>query len=319
MLLALLAVSLVRPALSQGPADLSRAVAAVGLDWFYLPLYPITDLLSHDALWGILGLLTVALGAMPWLPPLRRAKAAVVDLAHCNGCTRCAEDCPYEAIRMVPRSDGLPFAAEAQVNAALCVGCGICMGACPSSTPFRRSGELRTGIDLPDRPLAALREEAHAVAGRLTGPARVLVIGCGHGAAAGRAGADTLLLPCVAMAPPSLVDYALSRDLADGVVLAGCAESGCYNRLGLAWTEQRIARIRDPYLRSRVPRERLRTVWASPFETPRLSAEVEAFRAAVAAMPPPPKPAAVPREKAPRTGLEGDPAPAIPSGGGGGG
>ena len=76
---------------------------------------------------------------MPWLPPLRRAKPAQVDLAHCNGCARCAEDCPYEAIRMVRRTDGLPFPTQAQVNPSLCVSCGICVGACPSSTPFRRT------------------------------------------------------------------------------------------------------------------------------------------------------------------------------------
>jgi ferredoxin/coenzyme F420-reducing hydrogenase delta subunit len=284
-LIALLDVSLLRPAVSQGAVDLSRFPAAVGLDWFYLPLYPLTDLFSHNALWGILVVVTLILGAMPWLPPLRRAKAAEVDLAHCNGCARCAEDCPYEAIRMVPRTDGLPFPTEALVNADLCVACGICMGACPSSTPFRRSGPLRTGIDLPDRPLAELREEAHAIAAGLEGPARILVIGCAHGAAAGRAGGDTLLLPCVAMAPPSLIDYALSRDLADGIVLAGCAESSCHNRLGAAWTKARIARQRDPYLRTRVPRERLRTVWASAFETPRLQAEIETFRDAVSGLP----------------------------------
>ncbi len=300
LLLALVAVSLVRPALSQGPAVLSRAPSAVGLDWFFLPLYPLADLVSHGAVWGILGLLTVLLGAMPWLPPLRRAKAAVVDLPHCNGCTRCAEDCPYEAIRMVPRTDGLPFATQAEVNPSLCVACGICMGACPSSTPFRRSSELRTGIDLPDHSLAMLREETHRVAAKLSGPARVLVLGCEHSAAAARGGADTVLLPCVAMAPPSLIDYALSRDLADGVVLAGCSESSCYNRLGKEWSEARVARTRDPYLRTRVPRERLRSVWASLFQGPRLSAAIDAFRAEVAALPAlPVRPATAVRHVAP--------------------
>ena len=43
------------------------------------------------------------------------------------------------------------------------------------------------------------------------------------------------------MAPPSLIDFVLSHDLADGVVVAGCAESACFNRLGIAWTEQRFA------------------------------------------------------------------------------
>ena len=69
-------------------------------------------------------------------------------------------------------------------------------------------------------------------------------------------------MPCVAMMPPSLIDFILSRDLADGVVVAGCPESACYNRLGVDWTEQRFAGKRDPYLRARVPRERIATVWA---------------------------------------------------------
>ena len=135
--------------MSQGHVDLAKAPVAVGLDWFYLPLYPLTDLWGNGAVWAFLGAFSLMIGLMPWLPPLRRAKPAEVDLAHCNGCARCAEDCPYEAIRMVRRTDALPFPTEAQVNPSLCVSCGICVGSCPSSTPFRRSQELKTGIDLP--------------------------------------------------------------------------------------------------------------------------------------------------------------------------
>ncbi len=62
--------------------------------------------------------------------------------------------------------DGLPFPTEAQVNPSLCVSCGICVGSCPSSTPFRRSEELKTGIDLPDYPLQELRERVIAAAPR---------------------------------------------------------------------------------------------------------------------------------------------------------
>ena len=68
-------------------------------------------------------------------------------------------------------------------------------------------------------------------------------------------------VPCVGMLPPSFIDFALSRDLSDGVMLAGCAEEACYNRLGNTWTQQRIDAERDPYLRKRVPRERLATSW----------------------------------------------------------
>ena len=95
-----------------------------------------------------------------------------------------------------------------------------------------------------------------------------------------------MALPCVAMAPPSLIDFVLSRDLADGVVVAGCAESACYNRLGVKWTEQRFAAERDPYLRARVPRERIATVWASALAVSRAEAEIADFATRIASLPP---------------------------------
>jgi ferredoxin/coenzyme F420-reducing hydrogenase delta subunit len=280
-LLALVAVSLWKPALSQGRVDLAKAPVEIGLDWFYLPLYPLTDIWGNGAVWAFLGAFSLMLAAMPWLPPLRRAKPAEIDLDHCNGCARCLEDCPYEAIRMVKRTDSLPFPTEAQVNPSLCVSCGICVGSCPSSTPFRRSQGLRTGIDLPDYSLRELRERTTEAAQGLAGPTRILVLACEHGGGAGLP-AGVVSLPCVAMAPPSLVDYILSKDLANGVVVAGCAESACYNRLGVAWTEQRFAGARDPYLRARVPRERLKTIWASALETQRFERELAEFTAHVA-------------------------------------
>jgi ferredoxin/coenzyme F420-reducing hydrogenase delta subunit len=283
-LIALLAVSLWKPALSQGHVDLAMAPVEIGLDWFYLPLYPLTDLWGKGGVWAFLGGFSLMVGLMPWLPPLRRASAAAIDLAHCNGCERCVEDCPYEAIRMVRRSDDLPFPTEAKVNPALCVSCGICVGACPSSTPFRRTQDLKTGIDLPDYSLAELRDRTIAAAQALAGPTRVLVFACEHGGGAGHPGA--VPLPCVAMAPPSLIDYVLSKKLADGIVVAGCAERACFNRLGIAWTEQRFARQRDPYLRTRVPRDRIATVWASILEFSRFKKELGRFAALVATLPP---------------------------------
>jgi ferredoxin/coenzyme F420-reducing hydrogenase delta subunit len=283
-LLALIGVSLAKPALSQGHVDLARAPVEVGLDWFFLVLYPLRDLWGGGGVWAMFGVFSLMIALMPWLPPLRRAKPAAVYLDHCNGCARCAEDCPYEAIRLVPRTDGAPFPTEAQVSASLCVSCGICVGSCPSSTPFRRTGDLETGIDLPDYPLKLLTERTVACAATLAGPARILVFACDHGGAAGRRD-GTVHLPCVAMAPPSLIDFVLSRNLADGVVVAGCAESACFHRLGVAWTEQRFAATRDPYLRARVPRERVATVWTSALEVRKAEAMIAAFADKVARLP----------------------------------
>lgn len=283
---ALVAGSLILPAVSQGAADLASMPQAVGIDWWLLSLFPLIESVPAGAIWAGVLAFTLLMAGMPWLPRRREAAAAKVFLDHCNGCARCVADCPYAAIMLVPRSDDLPFTHEVAVNAARCVACGICMGSCPSSTPFRRSGALITGIDLPDRPLAALRAEVIEAATALEGaPGRVMMLSCAHGAGAHGA-PGRVVLPCVAMAPPSLIDYIISRDLADGVAVVGCAERDCFNRFGVAWTRARFDRRRDPYLRERVPRDRILTVWAGPTDSDRLGHELAAFSARLAALPP---------------------------------
>lgn len=283
-LAALIVASLIVPAGSQGPADLNTVPATVGIDWLLLGLYPVIEMTPPGAIWSGTLLFTLFLVGLPWLPPRREGSAAAVALDHCNGCARCVADCPYAAITLVPRSDGAPFAQEVEVDPDRCVSCGICMGACPSSTPFRRGENLVTGIDLPDFSLLALREQTIAAAAEVTGPGRVLTLACSHGAGhAPRPG--RVLLPCVAMAPPSLLDFAISRGLADGVCIAGCPERECWNRLGGEWMRQRLARERDPFLRTRVPRERFLLVRAGVSEPERLEREIAEFSGRLAEMP----------------------------------
>jgi len=86
------------------------------------------------------------------------------------------------------------------------------------------------------------------------------------------------------MLPPSFLDYALSRQLADGVMLAGCAENACYHRLGDEWVRQRVAGQRDPYLRKRVPRDRLRMSWLHAHRAAARRAEFERFAAELEAL-----------------------------------
>lgn len=300
----LLALSLAHPALSHAPADLSKVPALLHFDWFYLAAYPLFDLLSYRWVWGLAAALTVMLGALPWLPPLRKPRAAIVNLDFCNGCGRCAADCPYAAVAMAPRSDGQSFAQQAVVDPSLCVGCGICMAACPPSMPFRRIGELATGIDVPDSSLQMLRERTHAAADGFTANPRVLVFGCDHAvevATLAGPGVAAVSLPCIGSLPPSFVDYALSRRLADGVILTGCPDCACVNRLGVRWTEQRIDGLRDPRLRPRVPRERIVRVWLARHERGRLATKVAAFRARLARLPAPAQPSPPQRAGVPET------------------
>jgi quinol-cytochrome oxidoreductase complex cytochrome b subunit/coenzyme F420-reducing hydrogenase delta subunit len=284
----LLLLSLIHPAVSQGPADLAMVPGTIGLDWFYLPLYPILETWPGPLTWGGAGVILVLFCSIPWLPPMRRTPVAEVNLENCNGCTRCAEDCPYNAISMHMRSDGLPFESEAVVDPSMCVSCGICVGACPTATPFRRASELVAGIDLPDCPVAELRQQVEKVCQPFRGKNRILMFGCNHGVSLSGLDQENvrfIQLRCIGQLPPSFIDYVLSKKLADGVVLTGCSDNGCHARFGARWTDARIARERDPQLRRRVPRERLRMLWAGRAGRGKLDALLRAFADDLEALP----------------------------------
>ena len=277
----LLLLSFIKPAVSQAPADLDTVPAVIDFDWFYLLAYPLLDRLPGITLWMILGGASVLLFLLPWLPPKRRVAIAVVDLGNCNGCGRCVDDCPFSAVSLQPRSDDTDFSQEAVVNQNLCTGCGICAGACPTSTPFRRTSELIPGIDMPDLSMQALRKETLTVTAKLSGSGRVIVYGCENGPDLQKLeGPDvaTVKLHCMGMLPPSFIDFVISHHHADGVLVTGCIKENCHNRLGNRWTALRLAGERDPYLRKRIPRERIHEFWAGVTHDKALKKELTAFQ-----------------------------------------
>lgn len=277
----LVALSLVYPAVSQGPANLDVVPSPVHLDWFYLSAFPLLDVIPGGQVWVVLIVAGMLLALLPWIPPAQPEPAAVVDLDNCNGCARCFDDCPFSAITMMPRSDGSNYESEAVVNVDNCVSCGICVGACPTSTPFRRATPIQPGIELPQQSISGLRDAVYAASAQYTDCTRVLVFACA------KSGADfmhddgtvVITLPCVGMLPPAFVDFTLSRRLADGVMLAGCAEGDCFYRLGNRWTDERMRGVRDPYLRKRVPMEKLSVSWLSRDTRNRRQKELNRFRA----------------------------------------
>jgi coenzyme F420-reducing hydrogenase delta subunit/ferredoxin len=275
----LLLLAALRPAVSAEPADLALVPVDVRLDWFYLFLHPLTDLTSPAAVWSLIFGATILLFALPFLPHPQRQPVAMVDPPNCNGCSRCHADCPYEAITMVPHPDKRAHKI-AVVDADLCAACGICAGSCPSSTPFRSQERLVTGIDMPQLPVDALRQQLEARLAALEGKVKLVVFGCDKAARVDDiAAADTatLSLICAGMLPPSFVEYAL-RAGADGVVVSGCRDGGCEFRLGMEWTRERLARSREPALRALVPAERIRVIPAAGHETGKLAASVAEFR-----------------------------------------
>jgi ferredoxin/coenzyme F420-reducing hydrogenase delta subunit len=274
---ALVAASLLRPAESGPPADLSRLPGTVPIDWFYFPYFPVTGLDPRLA-WGVVLAAAAAVLATPWALRGPAPARARVESPACTGCTRCWKDCPYEAIVMVPRHDGTRYKSVAVVNPAKCVGCGICVGACDSA-----------GILLGDQPVSLLGD---AVTGRVrraagAGGAPVLVYACRLTARlADRLGPDGTLpelpgailmgLPCVGTLHPEMISRSLEAG-ARAVFVAGCLPEDCPFREGSLWLAQRLRGERQPALR-RPTDGRLRVRWYSPVETARFVRDVRAFQ-----------------------------------------
>jgi quinol-cytochrome oxidoreductase complex cytochrome b subunit/coenzyme F420-reducing hydrogenase delta subunit/Pyruvate/2-oxoacid:ferredoxin oxidoreductase delta subunit len=283
-------LSLWAPAQSLGPADTGRVAATLSLDWFYLFVHPLTALFSAQTVLWLAAALTLLLALLPLLPLRLASRAAPgaastparVDLANCNGCARCAADCPFGAVVMIARTDGRRHSRQASVIADMCAACGICVGACPSSTPFRRIEDIVSGIELPDTPVAALRQQLQQKLAVLTESPKIVLFSCQQAADANaHANAATAVLPleCAAMLPPSFIEYAL-RLGADGAVITGCRESDCEFRLGDRWVQERFTGAREPRLRAAAPRDRIAVVWAGN-DHDRIGRTIAALRASL--------------------------------------
>lgn len=285
-LLMLFGLALIRPAASHAPAGLSSMPGELSLDWFFLFIPPLMYATSAATLWALLGGATLLL----LLAPLHRPKAqpvAEVNLDNCNGCGRCALDCPYAAIIMRTRTDGKQAPREAMVLPDLCASCGICAGACPSSTPFRSMEDIVTGIDMPQLRVTELRDRLEAGLASLSGDAAVVVFGCECAAdVAQLAGPDTAVFSvlCTGMLPPSFIEYSI-RGGAGGVMVTGCVEHDCAYRLGNQWMESRIRGEREPHLRKNIPDERVRVVWAGGRDLAELERQLRIFREALDVLP----------------------------------
>jgi ferredoxin/coenzyme F420-reducing hydrogenase delta subunit len=232
--------------------------------------------------WALLTGVSLMLFMVPWMPPLKGKSAAQVDLDNCNGCGRCSDDCPFGAITMEARSDGKAYETEAVVDPSLCMSCGLCTGSCPTATPFRRHSALSPGIDMPELTAALIRENVLQASEKLQGDRRVMVFTCRENArkiSPDEKETAVVELICAGQLPPPFIDFVLSRKLADGVVLAGCAGGDCQYRFGAEWSSQRVERQRDPQLRKRVDTSHIGLGWQEPWSgIQNLTTMVAAFR-----------------------------------------
>lgn len=200
-----------------------------------------------------------ALASVPWVFRPKKTEAlqpAENDPKLCQGCTQCVQDCPYEAITMVPRMAGPPVSAEvAQVISSLCVSCGLCSASC---APMTMGPPERKGTHQYQKAKAFVAElDKEKIA------SETLVLACeSQGETVRRfeklaAGSNVHLLPveCPATLHMAVVEF-LAKHFGR-VVIASCPERNCTNKDGHFLLRERLSGNREPGLLGRVPAEKI--------------------------------------------------------------
>lgn len=246
---------------------------------------PISERLPTGMAWGSMLALTLLALLVPRLT--RRPREAswapsTVDTRLCTGCNQCPQDCPWEAITMVARTDGRPTLV-AQVNPERCVSCGICAGSC---APMGVGPPGRSGRDQ----LTELRESGLA-AFVADGNVPIIAICCSqvpaaHASALRRRGAHIHQVSCVGNLHSSVIELFI-RNGAPGVIACGCPPRDCVGREGPKWLHQRLFNDREAELQPRVDRQRVRIATAAPGDLAGTVRAFEQFAREVAALAPP--------------------------------
>lgn len=144
---ALVALSLIEPALSQGgAADFGVTVTTLDFDWFYLPVYPLLYLWPLGQVWALVAGVTALLVALPWLPPkLRRGEQRDLQVSvHPDGRTLSARR--GETLLEAGLRQGIALPYECRNGA-----CGVC-----KCTVL--NGRVDAGVYQPSALSAAERE-----------------------------------------------------------------------------------------------------------------------------------------------------------------
>ncbi|MFN8413079.1 MAG: cytochrome b N-terminal domain-containing protein [Anaerolineales bacterium] len=237
--------------------DMTKLPGKTPIDLFYLFYLP-TFLRGPQALfWSILLVVFGVSIALPWIMPrAKELKPVQVNLPQCDGCTLCERDCPYLAIKMIPRTDGAHHKYQAEIDPNLCVSCGVCIGSCPENALTFGDISLNS---LWENTLTQIKQD----------PGAKVVFTCERHAiqnASELQKEQNIIVPftCIAMANPKLAAQAIEAGASD-VQFIGCPPEDCANREGNVWLQDRITGKRLPKLKPAfIPL--VNSTWIAPTE-----------------------------------------------------
>jgi quinol-cytochrome oxidoreductase complex cytochrome b subunit/coenzyme F420-reducing hydrogenase delta subunit len=282
VLVILVLISLIIPATNASTVSMTKVPADAPFDWFYLFIYPLASILPKGAFWATAVGGTIILFIAPWIGRPKRQPTAQIASEKCVGCEQCHKDCPYEAIRMVPRRDGRPYLFQAEVMPGRCASCGTCVGSCGSNAP-----------NLPNRTMEQIEEEITKLlylSKKEDGRTSIVGLVCEksvnqdafidikNNGIKGMPNVYIVKFPCAGMINHSVIEHAIESG-ADGVFVAGCQTGECSFREGSKWAQARLKGERAPVLvlRGDVSYSKIRTYWLSPLQTGQLINEIGIF------------------------------------------
>lgn len=279
---ALTVASILLPAPLGPAADPLLLPASTPTDLVAAWWLPISERLPAGVAWGSMIALSIVALLVPRLT--RRAREArwapsTVDPRLCTGCNQCPQDCPWDAITMVARTNDRPTLL-AQVNPSRCVSCGICAGSC---APMGVGPPGRSGRDQ----LTELREIGlPALAASGTVP--IIAVCCGqappaHLSALRSRGAHIHTVTCVGNLHSSVIEL-FARNGAPGVIVYGCPPRDCVGREGPKWLRERLFNNREAELQPRVDRQRVRIATLAPGDLAGTLTAFDRFRHELAAL-----------------------------------
>jgi len=260
-----------------GAADLLAIPGRGAADWFYGFWLPLAQS-SPGAGLVTLSIVTALLFAVPWAvrPRARNLPApAFADPDTCEGCEQCFNDCPYDAIRMVPGKHPERHPLLAEVQPSLCVSCGLCTGSCASLAIGPNARTARHQLASAKQILANSADPA----------SRTLLVACAeNGAVAERlrrhfaedSSMEFFDVDCVGTLHPATVSY-LAGHFSSLMVL-GCPPHNCVHREGPVLASARILEDRPPAIPGRIAQRPVRVIEGTMGEWPQIVSSIERFR-----------------------------------------
>jgi ferredoxin len=271
----LIVLSLAWPVEMLPEANLENIPGRIPINWFFnfwLPLIQDRSPTTAFVFW--IGFAIFAFSIPWWWRPKAKdvPQPSSVNERLCQACDQCYEDCPFDAITMVPRSYGEGSELVARVAPDKCVSCGICSGSC---RPMTIGPSPRTARDLL-RDVRAFSELVDIEKGKC------VVVSCRNNAKTRellekQEGVVPFYVECVGSFHLASTASLIKRG-ARGVFFWSCPPRNCHFREGVKWFGERLYNDRELELPKYVDRRRVDFVSYGRGESDQALEQLDVFK-----------------------------------------